>query len=232
MDDEKVVNDQLKGWAQTACPEAKIDQWYTKAEAEQALRKTQYDLIVLDIDFKPDRYAGVALIKAATRLSPIPVLVVSGHPEDRGVMKALDAWDFLYKPVNENDFIQTLLGILRLAESQREMSIKQANGVTLEIDPLRLPKPLWLGKRVNIPATAQRILSAIYDRQNHPDPTVTYAELFTLVSSGRNKEAIRRHISSIKAAIKEEDPSFDCLVAEPMRGYRWVSRQQPQLKRN
>jgi len=221
IEDDRIVSRQLCGWVEKARPDARVDPWYSREEAERAIAQQKYDMIVLDIELGAERNAGVALIKEATRKMPVPVLVVSGMPAElyRGVMKALDAWDYLQKPVDEHDFVQTLLDILRLVQAQQQ-SVER-----LQIDPLRLPKPTWKGTRVNLPATAQRILSSIYERRLAKDSTVTYTDLFDVVMSGKNKENIRKQIAIIKAAFKEIDQDFDCIVAEPMRGYRWVDRQ-------
>lgn len=220
IEDDKAVSRQLRGWIERALPEVRVDACHTREEAEQAIAHTTYDLIVLDVELGAERNAGVALIKTATRTAAVPVLVVSGMPADlyRGVMKALDAWDYLQKPVEEHDFAQTLLDILRLVKVQKQ------DQQQLQLDPLRQPKPMWKGRRLNLPATAQRILSAIYERRQAKDTTVSYVELYEAVASGKNKENVRRQIAIMKAAFREIDPAFDCIVSEPMRGYRWVDR--------
>ena len=95
-------------------------------------------------------------------------------------------------------------------------------------DPLQLdllkPPPKWKGKSLNLPLAAQRILGVLYARRLSPDPSVPFSDFFEVVKSGRTKENVRKQISTIKTAIKEVDPGFDCIVAEPMKGYRWISR--------
>lgn len=220
VEDDSPTSNQLRQWVEKAVPGAKVDQFASRDEAERAIKDTDYDLITLDIELGAERNAGVSLIKEATRTRPTPVLVVTGMPADlyRGVMKALDAWDYLQKPVGEYDFIQTLLGILKLANIQRRPADH------LKLDPLTQTKPTWKGKRLNMSATQQRLLHAIYDRRMSNDPTVTYDELFTLVVSGKNKENIKRQVAQIKMAFKDIEPAFDGIVVEPMRGYRWMNR--------
>ena len=222
IEDDRPTSNQLCEWVEKAVPGARIDKWFSRESAETAVKEVDYDLITLDIELGAERNAGVSLIKEATRRRPVPVLVVTGMPADlyRGVMKALDAWDYLQKPVGEHDFVQTLLDILKLANNQR----RPASADHLHLDPLTHAKPTWKGKRLNLSATQQRLLNAIYERRLSDDPTVPYDELFDLVVSGKNKDNIKRQIGQIKLAFRDIEPEFEGVVVEPMRGYRWVNR--------
>ena len=221
IEDDRPTSNQLRGWIETAKPGVRVDQWFTRDDAEKAVTQEAYDLIVLDIELGRERNAGVAIINAINRLHGSPVLVVSGMPAEiyRGIMKALDAWDYLQKPVKEHDFIETLLDILREARNPSPNEISGKTGDELSIDPLKQPRPTWKDKPLNLPLTAQRILSALYA---HRGATVTYEELFKVVKSGRNKDNIRKHLSTIREAFREIDPDFDRIENVPMRGLRWV----------
>ena len=71
---------------------------------------------------------------------------------------------------------------------------------------------------MNLPLTAQRILATLYERRGD---VVSYDELFQVVKSGRNRDNIRKHISTIREAFRELDEEFDCIENIPMRGFRW-----------
>lgn len=221
IEDDPLTSDQLCGWIRRAVPTARVDQWFSRDDAMTAVAREVYDLITLDIEMGAERNAGVRIIKEATRNRPVPVLVVSGMPADlyRGVMKALDAWDYLQKPVGEHDLIETLLDILRT--SQRPV---ESGAGTLHLDPLRQAKPTWQGQRLNLSNTQQRLLNAIYTQREAADPTVPYPVLYDAVLSGKNRDNIKKQVSQIKAAFRDIDPQFNAIVVEPMRGYRWVQR--------
>ncbi|EXI86500.1 MAG: proteobacterial dedicated sortase system response regulator [Candidatus Accumulibacter regalis] len=93
-----------------------------------------------------------------------------------------------------------------------------AAGDELSIDPLRQSTPLWRGQRINLPLTAQRILAALYEKRGD---VVSYEELSQVVKSGRSRDNIRKHISSIREAFRELDEAFDRIENVPMRGFRW-----------
>lgn len=230
IEDDKPTSDQLAGWVRSARPEIEIDQWFNRDDAEEALQRNQYTAVVLDIELGRERHAGVALINAINKLGQgTPVLVVSAMPATiyRSIMKALDAWDYLQKTAfEESDFIETFLDILRSSRQRSEQPDEQASDDELSIDPLWQRTPMWRGEHINLPLTAQRILAQLY--QQH-DQVVSYEELYQVVKSGRNRDNIRKHVSTIREAFREIDPDFCGIENVPMRGFRWVS--QPSARR-
>lgn len=216
IEDDLPTSNQLKGWILAARPGIEVQQWFTRDEAEAAIARERYDAVVLDIELGRERHAGVALINAINkRGAGTPVLVVSAMPAAiyRSIMKALDAWDYLQKTAfEEADFIDTFLEILRTARPQA------AESAELSLDPLRQSAALWRGQRVNLPLTAQRILAALHARAGE---VVSYEDLYAVVKSGRNRDNIRKHVSTIRDAFREIDPDFDGIENVPMRGFRW-----------
>jgi DNA-binding response OmpR family regulator len=167
----------------------------------------------------------VALINAINkRRQGTPVLVVSAMPAAiyRSIMKALDAWDYLQKTTfEEADFIETFLDILRTTQVTPAATPTAVAQDELVLDPLWQRTPTWRGQRVNLPLTAQRILATLHQRQGD---VVSYDQLFEVVKSGRNRDNVRKHVSTIREALREVDPQFECIENVPMRGFRWVGR--------
>ncbi len=222
IEDDLPTSNQLAGWIRAARPDAAIDQWFNRDEAEAALARERYDVVVLDIELGHERNAGVALINAINkRHQGTPVLVVSAMPAAiyRSIMKALDAWDYLQKTTfEEADFIETFLDILRVAKAAQP-GAAAAPAAELSLDPLWQRTPTWRGERINLPLTAQRILATLHQRSGE---VVSYDELFEVVKSGRNRDNVRKHVSTIREALREVDPSFEGIENVPMRGFRWV----------
>jgi len=221
IEDDIPTSNQIKAWILAARPDVSVDQWFNRDDAEAAIAREDYALITLDIELGRERHAGVAIINAINKTGRgTPVLVVSAMPATiyRSIMKALDAWDYLQKTTfEEADFIDTFLEILRAARDRGNGKPADA-GDELALDPLRQSTPLWRGKRVNLPLTAQRILAALYQRRGQ---VVSYDELFQVVKSGRNRDNIRKHISTIREAFRELDEDFERIENIPMRGFRW-----------
>ena len=204
-----------------ARPGIQVDQWFSRDEAEAAIARQAYDLVVLDIELGRERHAGVAIINAINKQRRgTPVLVVSAMPATlyRGIMKALDAWDYLQKTAfEEADFVDTFLEILRAAKPEAAAATTPAD--ELSIDPLRQGAPTWRGQRVNLPLTAQRILATLLQ---HRGEVVSYEDLYRVVKSGRNRDNVRKHVATIRDALREIEPAFDAVENVPMRGFRWV----------
>ncbi len=217
IEDDVPTSNQLKGWIEAARPGITVRQWFTRDEAEAALARERYDAVVLDIELGRERHAGVAIINAINKQGAgTPVLVVSAMPAAlyRGIMKALDAWDYLQKTTfEEADFTDTFLEILREAPLA-------AAGSDLSLDPLKQGAPLWRGQRVNLPLTAQRILAALHERRGE---VVSYEDLYRVIKSGRNRDNVRKHVATIREAFREIDPAFDGIENVPMRGFRFVA---------
>ena len=221
IEDDVPTSNQLRGWIEAARPGIEVHQWFSRDDAESALAREHYDVVVLDIELGRERHAGVAIINTINKQRGTPVLVVSAMPAAiyRSIMKALDAWDYLQKTTfEEADFIDTFLEILRASKIGGEASAVTASK-ELSLDPLRQNSAIWRGQRVNLPLTAQRILAALHQRRGD---VVSYEELFQVVKSGRNRDNIRKHVSTIRDALREIDPAFDGIENVPMRGFRWA----------
>ena len=226
IEDDLPTSNQLRAWIEAARPDIQVDQWFSRDDAEAAIGRERYDLVVLDIELGRERHAGVAIINAINKRHATPVLVVSAMPATiyRSIMKALDAWDYLQKATfEEADFVETFLEILRSVKDKPEPAAAAAPGQDeLSMDPLRQCTPMWRGHRINLPLTAQRILAALFARRGQ---VVSYDELFEVVKSGRNRDNIRKHVSTIRDAFREIDPDFACIENVPMRGFRWAGEE-------
>ncbi len=222
IEDDIPTSQQLSAWIRSAHGGIQVDNWFTRDDAEAAIARETYDLVVLDIELGRERNAGIAIINAINKSRRgTPVLVVSAMPAAiyRSIMKALDAWDYLQKTTfEESDFIETFLEILRAVRQRSPTEPPPPVDDELSIDPLRQRSALWRGKRINLPLTAQRILAALYQKRGQ---VVLYDELFDVVKSGRNRDNIRKHISTIREAFRELDGDFDRIENIPMRGFRW-----------
>lgn len=220
VEDDGPTRQQLQQWLRAARPDARIDAFQTREAAEQALTTQRYDLVTLDLELGRERHAGIALINALNKRGlGTPVLVVSAMPAAvyRSIMKALDAWDYLQKTqFDEAEFIETVLALLR---ASKPAPTPADDAPTL--DPLWQRSPLWRGQKLNLPLTAQRILATLLERRGE---VVSYEELFEVVKSGRSKDNVRKHVATIRDALREIDPGFEGLENVPMRGFRWSAR--------
>jgi len=225
VEDDPPTRDQLIGWLRAARPDAVVTALADRDAAEAVLSAERFDLVTLDLELGRERHAGIALINLLNKRGlGTPVLVVSAMPAAvyRSIMKALDAWDYLQKTqFDEVEFIETVLALLRQTArpDARTDAAPQAAPDPL-IDPLRQRNPTWRGQRLNLPLTAQRILATLLE---HRGGVVSYDQLYDVVKTGRNKDNVRKHVATIRDALREIDPAFDGIENVPMRGFRWNS---------
>lgn len=225
VEDDPPTRDQLIGWLRAARPDAVVTALADRDAAEAVLSAERFDLVTLDLELGRERHAGIALINLLNKRGlGTPVLVVSAMPAAvyRSIMKALDAWDYLQKTqFDEVEFIETVLALLRQTArpDARADAAPQTQRDPL-IDPLRQRNPIWRGQRLNLPLTAQRILATLLE---HRGGVVGYDQLYDVVKTGRNKDNVRKHVATIRDALREIDPAFDGIENVPMRGFRWNS---------
>lgn len=224
IEDDPPTSSQLAGWLRAARPDAQIDCWLTRDAAESALAANRYDLVTLDLELGRERHAGIALINLLNKRGlGTPVLVVSSMPAAvyRSIMKALDAWDYLQKTqFDEAEFIETVIALIR-ATARAAPAAAAGSDDAPTLDPLWQRSPLWRGQKLNLPLTAQRILAVLLERRGE---VVGYEELFEVVKSGRSKDNVRKHVATIRDALREVDADFDGIENVPMRGFRWAAR--------
>lgn len=229
VEDDKSTNDTFHGLLKTRWPDCRVDQFLNFESANEALAKVRYDLVISDIDLGPgtDRYGGAKIAKLLHEKQS-PLLVVSGLPQPelhREMFKALDAWDYLQKPVNEHDFINQVSRAITFSQAQERGPLNFDNFQTpatpdpnLKIDLRSTIRVTWKGERVNLSMTQIRILQTLVEQANH---AVTFETLFDRIDSGRNKENLRVHIGSIRREFSAIDSEFDSVKNVPMHGYMW-----------
>lgn len=225
IEDLQPTNDEFKSFLLRIWPDSKVSQFTNCESALQAIAENTFDLVISDIDLGAgsDKYGGAKIAKALDG-TQIPLLIVSGAPQPelhRDFFKALDAWDYLQKPVTESDFRTQVVRAITFKNAQSDSSVLKgciAGDERLTINPLNKVKVTWNGKRVNISITQIRLLQIIAANCGFD---TTFEEMFACIDSGTNKENLRVHIGQIRSAFKEVDETFDCIRAVPMVGYRW-----------
>lgn len=217
IEDQREVNDALKGFCQTLNGLVEVDQFYDRSSAENAIAAKKYSLIVLDIELSPDRNAGIGIIKINTSNHNSPVIVVSGLDQFvyKSIMFELDVWDYLVKPISPDgrEFVDAALRVLRAKENETIINKKQEDFLINS----ETGKAFYKGKSMNIPQTAKIILQKIYTSRGSMVP---YDELYTLVKSGKNSQALRQHLKIIRDEFIDIGEK-DHIAVIRMKGVQW-----------
>ena len=67
IEDDIPTSQQLTAWIQGARPGIQVDNWFSRDDAEAAIARENYDVVVLDIELGRERNAGIAIINAINK---------------------------------------------------------------------------------------------------------------------------------------------------------------------
>ncbi|WP_024699118.1 response regulator transcription factor [Pseudomonas avellanae] len=217
IEDSVDVNNAIAGFCQSLGRDYEVDQFYDRESAEDAIKAFNYSLIVLDIDLPPEKNAGIGIIYTNVNSYKSPIMVVSGLDKSfyKNVMKQLDVWDYMEKPIpaDGQDFIESALRILRA-----KSNVPSATSIETVTTDNPTGKISFKGKRLNLPETAKLILKRTYERKGN---FVPYEEYYELVKSGKNPVAIRQHVKNIRDALIDINENPDHIVVIRMKGIQW-----------
>jgi DNA-binding response OmpR family regulator len=229
IEDDSPTAAEYRRYLQEIWPGCRIEEYADAESAMKAVTESDFDLVISDIKLGEgaDRRAGIRIANALD-VKRTPLLVVSGLPEPelhREVFKALDAWDYLQKPIEKPDFITQVTRAIAF----REATLRDAPyPSTEEALKVRVPnlvlnyrakdRILWHGDRVALPFNSFFIVELMASR---PNVAVPSKELWAFLPSGRNIQNLRQRIAEINEAFRAVDPKFDCIKNMKMVGYFW-----------
>lgn len=232
IEDHLETNDLFAKMLREILPDSEVLQYQDFESASKAINGLDpgFDLVVSDVDLGPgtDKLGGVKIARELDT-KRIPLLIISGAPEyefQRDVFRALDAWDYLQKPVATDDFEKEVRRAIAFREGQKgsDGSTAKRSNTTFPLVPdLVINRgergPIqWKGKKTHLPMSSIDIVEHLARNAGN---TVTYEELYNFIPSGKNKENLRVKIHDIKEAFKIDDNGFDRIKAVVMTGYVW-----------
>ena len=130
-------------------------------------------------------------------------------------MTQLDVWDYLEKPIaaDGQEFISSALKVLRAKNNT--ISAQSPDTVTYDNST---GKAFYKGKPLNLPQTAKLILMRTYENRGK---FVPYPDYYDLVKSGKNPDAIRQHVKTIRDALVEVGARGEHITVIRMKGVQW-----------
>ena len=223
IEDEPIDSNNIKSLIEKSLDDVEVRQAFTKADAEILLNSEKFDVVIMDVELgkgAKNRYAGLSLLSDIR--GNWATIVVSGMPEDnlRGLSVALHAYDFIAKPVDEQDVINKIEKALEWlrADPNKGLVSDQALPAGLEFDSARKNKLLWQGKTVQLSITQLNLVLCLIE---HPGQVVDQTQLIKNLKSGGSSKAVATQISGARAAFRDVDPTFNKIDNEPGRGYFW-----------
>ncbi len=137
----------------------------TLAEGEAALRETQFDLLILDVNL-PDG-SGMALLRQARQKSNVPVILLTANDMEMDIVMDLEsgADDYITKPFS--------LAILRarvnaqLRRNVVEKSAMEIDGFQFDFDRMEFRKK---GQSIELSKTEQKLLRILVENRGQTLP--------------------------------------------------------------
>jgi DNA-binding NtrC family response regulator len=82
---------------------------FSGAEAIQAMRKSEFDVAVLDL--KMEDMDGIEVLKIFKKLDPaMPVIMLTGHGSEKSASEGMEygAYDYLFKPCEFEELLEKI----------------------------------------------------------------------------------------------------------------------------
>lgn len=230
IEDNESTNEMLRQYLCNIWPGCTVRQFYTTESALDAITVIDFDLVVSDIDMGPgsDKFGGLKIAKALDATT-CPLLIVSGSPQpevNREMFRALEAWDYLQKPISESDFAQQVKRAIMFRHAQLEAGStagKGNDGLTRDSDLIidrasRRSVVRWKGNTVKLTLTQISLLELLVESYDQPVP---YTRMLAEILTGKNKDNLRMHMSQMRKAFEAIDPEFNRMKPVTMVGYLW-----------
>lgn len=223
IEDVAVDSERLKTLIEESL-DAVVFQAHTRPEAEDLLRNTALDLVIMDIELGTgvkNRYAGFGLL-SDMRDKTWPTIVVSGGREGNlhGLALTLHAYEFVSKPWDDQDLIHKIEHALQWTKADADRPNLLPDGLPpgLTEDPRKKNRLLWKGRQVQLTITELSIVQCLIE---NPGTVVENRHLLANLKSAGSLKAVAAHVSGVRGKFREVDPEFDRIDNEPGKGYVW-----------
>lgn len=175
------------------------------AEAEEALKKENCDLILLDIAL-PDGDGFELCRKIRQKSHTPPIIFLTAREEEADVVRGLDmgAGDYIVKPFRNRELISRIKNVLRRAG--KCSTLLQCGDISMDTETGKVFKA---GVEVALTKLEYKILSIL---MAHPDKLFTreeiLAEVWDISGNFVNDNTLSVTVKRIREKLGDEDGSF------------------------
>lgn len=200
----------------------------TSHDAEMAFLEGNYDVIVLDVTLGANYEAGFELCHRFRFQDPtVPVIFLTERNEEHDKISGLrlGADDYLSKTISASYLVARINALIRRIEAWKASSHVEEPLQRSSVAGNRInifdntSEATWLGTSLRLTLTQFWILR---DLVEHAGEVRTNEQLMTAAKITVQPNTITAHIKSIREAIRQLTPDFNCIKSERGRGYRWV----------
>ena len=199
-------------------------------EAVEMITGVEFDLYILDLDFKAAQIDGLAICRQIRKLSYAPIIVLSTVGSEIIKIKALDlgADDYQVMPFAMGEFLARVRSALRRWATY-QTSATNRNNMILTGDLLIDPESRQIsirGEQIHLTPTEYELLH--YLAQNG-GKVITHRKLLQSVwgaEYGNEREYLRVFISQLRRKIEDDPLRPTYILTEPGVGYRFAGDKQ------
>jgi two-component system catabolic regulation response regulator CreB len=198
-------------------------------EAIEHVAKAEVELVILDVGL-PD-VSGFEACKAIRRFSEVPILFLTARAEevDRVVGLEIGADDYVVKPFSPREVAARVRAILKRTSAarpggQRPSPVAAAANADFVFDPVRSRISLR-NQALELTPQELRLFAHLLAQ---PERVFSRQELLDAIGAGASpgyERNIDGHIKSLRAKIRELDPSLDPIRTHRGFGYSYRPEQ-------
>lgn len=131
-DDHAIVRQGLKQVLSEAFPEIEFAEAVNGNEALEKARANKWDALILDLSM--EGRPGLEILKQLkTENNPVPVLILSMHPEDQYAVRVLKAGAYGYL-TKDTDMEELVLALRRILEGRKYISLNLAEKLANDLE--------------------------------------------------------------------------------------------------
>ena len=193
----------------------------TGEEAQEELRRNQYDLMLLDLNMPGE--GGFETCKSVRAFSEISIIVLTVRNGESDKVAILDAGadDFITKPFSSPELLARIRAVLRRAPAPPEGGPRQLHLDGVEID--------FQGRKVVVRGEQLHLTPKEFDLLRYlvmnPNRAIPHRELLQAVwgpDYGDQVEYLRVFIKQLRRKIEARPEKHVYLLTEPWIGYRFA----------
>lgn len=195
-------------------------------EAVDMVCCTEFDLYILDLDFKMSQVDGLTICRQVRELSHAPIIVLSTVGSETIKIEALDlgADDYQVKPFNMGEFLARVRSALRRWATYRTGALS-LNNVILSGDLLidtESRRVIIKSEEIHLTPTEYELLHYL---AKNGGKVMTHRNLLQSIwgpEYGDEREYLRVFISQLRRKIEADPLRPTYILTEPGVGYRFA----------
>ncbi len=201
-------------------------------EGLQALRASQYDVVLLDVNMPG--LGGIETLRRIRAFAPrLPVLMLTVRDQEEDKVEALDlgADDYVTKPFSTRELIARIRSAVR-----RMRAPVRAEDAPIEIGEIHLdPVKRRVARRGEAIRLTRKEFDILHCLMSRAGRVVTYAKLLTAVWGAECREEVeylRTFVRQLRKKIEDDPSSPVYLLTDVSVGYRFADAQMLQEQGN